>query len=282
MQMRFSPLFSGSNGNSIYVEMGDARILIDAGVSGSRIVNALLTHGVTPDMLDGILLTHEHSDHVSGAGILSRKYDIPLYATRGTWALMAGKLGKVSPSNIRELRAFEDFYIGRMGITPFPLPHDAAEPVGYCVAWGGRRVAVATDIGTLRGEWLEAVTRCDLVLLESNHDVNMLKAGRYPYDLKRRILGSHGHLSNEDAGRAAVRLAESGVGHIVLGHLSGENNFPQLALRAVSDALEAEGFRPGLDIGLDVAKRNEPGGVYTLSAEDSRFSRTEGQPFAWF
>ncbi len=282
MQMRFSPLFSGSNGNAIYVEMGDARVLIDAGVSGTRVVNALKTQGVTPEMLDGILITHEHSDHVQGAGILSRKYDIPLYATRGTWAAMADKLGRVSPSNVREVRALEDFYIGRLSVMPFRLPHDAAEPVGYCMSTFGRRVAVATDIGHLKGEWLEAVTKCDLVLLESNHDVGMLKAGRYPYELKRRILGSHGHLSNEDAARAAVKLAESGVGHIVLGHLSGENNFPELALRTVHDALEAEGIRPGVDIGLDVARRNEPNGVYTLPAEGSRFARTEGMPFVWF
>ncbi len=282
MQYRFAPLFSGSNGNAILVEMGDARILIDAGVSGSRIVAALETQGVTPGMIDGILITHEHSDHVQGAGILSRKYDIPLYATRGTWEAMAGRMGRLSPSNVRELRAFQDFYIGRISVMPFPLPHDAAEPVGYCVACGGRRVAVATDIGHLKGEWIEAVSRCDLVLLESNHDVDMLKAGRYPYELKRRILGNFGHLSNETAGRAAVKLAESGVGQIVLGHLSGENNFPELALRTVHDALEAEGIRPGVDIGLDVAMRNEPNGVYTLEPEGSRFARTEGNPFVWF
>jgi phosphoribosyl 1,2-cyclic phosphodiesterase len=136
-----------------------------------------------PGTLDGILITHEHSDHVQGAGVLSRKYDIPLYATRGTWEAVAGRMGRLSSSNVRELRAFEDFYIGRVSVMPFSLPHDAAEPVGYCVASGGRRVAVATDIGHLKGEWLEAVKRCDLVLLESNHDVNMLKAGRYPYEL---------------------------------------------------------------------------------------------------
>ena len=282
MQYRFSPLFSGSNGNAILVEMDDARILIDAGVSGSRIVHALETLGVTPGMIDGILITHEHSDHVQGACILSRKYDIPLYATRGTWAAMAGRMGKLSPSNIRDLRAFQDFYIGRASVMPFTIPHDAAEPVGYCVACGGRRVAVATDIGHVKGDWLEAVSGCDLVLLESNHDVNMLKAGRYPYELKRRILGNFGHLSNETAAGVAVKLAKSGVGHIVLGHLSGENNIPVLALRTVHDALMAEGFQPGVDIGLDVAKRNEPNGVYTLEPEASRFARTEGEPFVWF
>ncbi len=282
MQMRFSPLFSGSNGNAIYVEMGDARVLIDAGVSGSRIVHALETLGVLPGMLDAILLTHEHSDHVQGAGILSRKYDIPLYATRGTWMAIAARMGKLSPSNVRELRAFEDFYVGDIGIMPFALPHDASEPVGYSVSSGGTRVAVATDIGHLKGEWLEAVSGCDLVLLESNHDVDMLKAGRYPYELKRRILGNHGHLSNVDAGRAAVKLAGSGVRQIVLGHLSGENNFPELALRTVHDALEAEGFQPGVDVGLDVARRDAPNGVYALKPEGSQFARSEGTPFVWF
>ena len=282
MQMRFSPLFSGSNGNALYVEMGDARILIDAGVSGTRIVRALETLGVLPGMLDAILLTHEHSDHVQGAGILSRKFDIPLYATRGTWMAIADRMGRLSPSNVRELRAFEDFYVGDIGVMPFALPHDASEPVGYSVSCGGTRVAVATDIGHLKGEWLEAVSGCDLVLLESNHDVDMLKAGRYPYELKRRILGNRGHLSNVDAGRAAVKLAKSGVRQIVLGHLSGENNFPELALRTVHDALEAEGFQPGIDVGLDVAKRDAPNGVYALEPEGSRFARSEGTPFVWF
>jgi len=282
MQIRFAPLFSGSNGNSILVEMGDTHVLIDAGVSGSRIVEALKTLGVAPGEISGILLTHEHSDHVQGAGILSRKYDIPLYATRGTWALIRERMGRLSPSNIRELRAFQDFYIGDACVMPFPLPHDAAEPVGYSVSCSGRRVAVATDIGHIKGDWLEAVTGCDLVLLESNHDVGMLKAGRYPYELKRRILGNFGHLSNDSAGQAAVKLAESGVGQIVLGHLSGENNFPELALRTVWDELEREGFRLGVDVKLDVARRDAPNGVYTLSAEDSRFARSEGEPFVWF
>jgi len=282
MQYRFSPLFSGSNGNAIFVEMDGTRLLIDAGVSASRIVAALAAQGVDPGTIDGILITHEHSDHTSGAGILSRKFGIPLYATRGTWAELAGKLGRVACANVRELCAHQDFYIGRVSVMPFPLPHDAAEPVGYCVSCGARRVAVATDIGALRSDWLEAVAGSDLVLLESNHDVGMLKVCRYPYELKRRILGARGHLSNEDAGRAAIKLCESGVGHIVLGHLSGENNFPELALRTVGDALRSAGIEPGVDVGLDVARRSERGGLYLLSPEGQRFARTEGQPLVWF
>lgn len=282
MEYRFSPLFSGSNGNSIYIEMDGARVLIDAGVSASRIAGALRALDVAPESLDAILITHEHTDHTGGAGVMSRKFGVPLYATRGTWQAMACKIGRVAPSNVRELTPFEDFYIGRASIMPFDLPHDAAQPVGYCIASGGCRLAVATDIGALRGDWIEAVSQCDLVLLESNHDVDMLKAGRYPYALKRRILGGKGHLSNEDAGRAAVRLAKAGVGHIVLGHLSGENNFPQLALRTVSDALLAAGIEPGRDIGLDVASRSESNGLYVLEPAARRFERTGREAFAWF
>ena len=177
----------------------------------------------------------------------------------------------------------QDFYIGPVNITPFAIPHDAAEPVGYAFTGSGVKVAIATDIGHLSERWLTHLTGCDLVLLESNHDVNMLKAGRYPYELKRRILGARGHLSNEDAGRAATRLYASGVKHIILGHLSGENNYPELAWRTVADVLEAEGICPGGDVGLDIARRDALSGVYRLTIGESKESqRSEASLFTAF
>lgn len=269
MRLEFAPLFSGSSGNAGYVRMGDTRILVDAGLSGQRLARELSKISVDPSSIDALLITHEHSDHVQGAGIMSRRYDLPIYATAGTWREMAGKIGCVDPRNRRVIGADEDFYLGRVNVTPFAIPHDAAEPVGYTFEGLGMKMAIATDLGHLSDRWLSPLAGCDLVLLESNHDVDMLKAGRYPYELKRRILGARGHLSNEDAGRAAVSLCRMGVKHIILGHLSGENNFPELAWRTVADALEAEGIRPGDDVGLDVARRDALSALYALKREDA-------------
>ena len=269
MQLDFAPLFSGSGGNAIYVRMDETRILVDAGLSGSRIAGEMEKLDVEPGQLDALLVTHEHSDHVAGAGILSRRYDLPIYATQGTWSAMHSRLGKIKPANRRVIMPGQDFYIGRVNVTPFEIPHDAQEPVGYAFEGYGIKAAIATDLGHLSERWLARLADCDLLLLESNHDIEMLKVGRYPYPLKRRILGMRGHLSNEDAGRAAVMLYQRGVKHIILGHLSGENNFPELAYRTVADALLREGIQPGKMIGLEVARRDCLSAVYRFSNEKS-------------
>ena len=259
--MDFAPLFSGSSGNATYVRIDDTRLLVDAGLSGARIAAELQKMDVEPGMLDALLVTHEHADHIAGIGVLSRRYHLPVYATQGTWEAMEGKVGRVDPCNRRVIPAGQDFYLNQVGVTPFPIPHDAAEPVGYAFTARGVKVAVATDLGHLSDSWMDQLTGCDLLLLESNHDVEMLKAGRYPYDLKRRILGRRGHLSNEDAGRAAVELVARGVKRILLGHLSRENNFPELAYRTVLQQLEDAGQQPSA---LEVARRDCLTGVYHL------------------
>lgn len=264
MELLLSPLFSGSSGNAVYVGAGRTGILVDAGVSCARVVAEMKASGIDPAALSGILITHEHSDHVAGAGILSRKFDLPIYATEGTWNAMAEKLGAVSAKNIRVIESGQDFYIGDLDISPFPLPHDAADPCGYAFTCGRLRAAIATDIGCLREGWLKAVSGCELVLLESNYDPGMLKAGRYPYALKTRILGTKGHLSNEDAGRAACRLVESGVRSLILGHLSRENNFPELALETVRLALTDAGVKVGTDAELTVASRDHASGMFAV------------------
>ncbi|MEG2860158.1 MAG: MBL fold metallo-hydrolase [Clostridia bacterium] len=264
--MEFAPLFSGSSGNAIYVRANETRLLVDAGLSGNRMQQELEKLDVEPGQLDALLITHEHADHVAGAGIFSRRYDLPVYATEGTWQAMSGKLGRIAPKHRCVIVPGQDFYVGDMNVLPFPIPHDAAQPVGFSFSAGGLKAAIATDIGHICETWLGELAGSDLVLLESNHDVEMLKAGRYPYALKRRILGDRGHLSNEDAGRAAVCLAERGVKHIILGHLSGENNFPALALQAVCYALDAAGLTPGEALGLDVARRDGLSGRYCLSS----------------
>lgn len=204
-------------------------MLIDAGVSCARIVAELRKIGISPAQLSGVLVTHEHIDHIRGVGVLSRKYDLPVFATEGTWAAMEDKLGGVAMKNMRVLEPMEDFYLGGMNITAFDIPHDAAQPVGYSIALGGARLSVATDIGCVRDSWMNAVAGSDAVVLESNYDPDMLRAGPYPYALKQRILGRRGHLANDDAGRAAVALVRHGARRIILGHLSKENNFPALA-----------------------------------------------------
>ena len=267
MELRFSPLFSGSSGNSTYVGCDDAHILVDAGLSGTRIIQEMKVMGIDPARLSAILVTHEHSDHIKGIGILCRKYDIPVYATQGTWQEMLRKIGSVSERNIRVIEPGQDFFIGSIDVTPFATPHDAAQPVGYTFALGGARLAVATDLGSVREGWVKAVMGCDAVILESNYDPDMLHAGPYPYELKKRISGRHGHLSNDDAGETAVELVRHGTRQIILGHLSKENNFPELALRSTELILRQAGIAPYEDVQLFVASRDGNSGMFSISSE---------------
>lgn len=264
MNLTFAPLFSGSSGNALYVGAGETHILVDAGVSAIRLTEQMHRAGQDPNRLNALLVTHEHSDHVSGVGVMSRKFNLPIYATEGTWRSMRHRLGALSASNIRVVRAGLDFYIGRVNVMPFEIPHDAAEPVGYSFTIGGLKCAVATDIGCIKDGWLDEVSGADVLLLEANHDVDMLRAGRYPYDLKKRILSRRGHLSNEDCGKACAMLHERGVRHIILGHLSAENNVPELAMLTVENALREVGIQPGAMMGLSVARKTELSGVFSL------------------
>ena len=267
--MYFCPLYSGSSGNVLFCQYGNTRLLIDAGKTGKCISDALKQIGVEMDTISGVLITHEHSDHIAGAGVLARKYQLPVYATRETWAAMEGKIGKMPAGLRREIDAGRDFLLGDIGVEPFPIPHDAADPVGYRL-WGGNiSVSTATDLGCFTDEVYARVAGSTLVLLESNHDPDLLRANpRYSAALKARILGNYGHLSNEACSAALLRLIAAGTGHVILGHLSGENNTPSLARRTSSAALEREGIRPGSDVQLQVALRDEIGDVYILKEKE--------------
>ena len=267
MEMRFSPLFSGSSGNATYVGCDDASILVDAGLSGTRVIQELKRVGIDPSKLDAILVTHEHSDHIKGIGILSRKFDLPVYASEGTWRAMMGKIGNVQEKNIRVFEPEQDFFIGPIDVTPFSTPHDAAQPVGYTFEVSGAKLAIATDLGCVRDGWLNHVLGSDAVLLESNYDPDMLKAGPYPYELKKRIMSRHGHLSNDDAGAVAVELVRSGTRQIILGHLSKENNFPELAMRSCELTLQMAGIVPHEDVQLYIARRDGTTGMFSISAQ---------------
>lgn len=259
--MRFIPLFSGSSGNSSYIEAGGVRLLIDAGLTGKLVTEALYSVGIRPEALNGILVTHDHVDHTKGVGILSRKYNLPVYANEGTFRAMTPIVKDLDFKNVRLFRTGEDFYIGDLNITPFKTPHDAAESVGFCFAHQGKKLCYMTDIGCFRESMFGEAAGAQLVFIEANHDVEMLKNGPYPYHLKQRILSESGHLSNENCGKALVRLYGTGVRYAVLGHLSKENNTEEAAFSAVSGALEKAGIS---DMHVIVAKRDRITGIFEI------------------
>ena len=262
--MKLCSLYSGSSGNSIFIATETTKLLSDAGLSGKKIIEALGSIGEKPSDLDAILISHEHSDHIKGAGILSRKFNLPVYASEGTWRAMEQMVGPILECNKICFSSYAPFKIGDIVVTPFPIPHDASEPVGYSYSAGGRKITVATDIGHINLNLLSCFEDSDLLLLESNHDLEMLKVGPYPWNLKKRIAGNHGHLSNEAAGEVIAYMAEKGTKRFLLGHLSKDNNFPELAYQTVCNALCEKSLQAGTDIMLDVVLRDRVGKVIEL------------------
>lgn len=257
--MVFCSLYSGSSGNSMFIASERAKILIDAGLPGKKIDAALQEINENPNDLNGIFITHEHSDHIKGVGVLSRKYDIPIYANADTWSAMEQSIGKIKEHNIKIIDKRSITEIEDMNIKAFNIPHDAASPMGYTVTDGLKSVSVATDFGTFTKEIYDNIKESEVILLESNHDVNMLKFGPYPYPLKRRILSEIGHLSNEDCGSAIVELAKCGLNkQVILGHLSNTNNQPDLAYKTVLNVLTENGIKVKEDIILTMANRHNP------------------------
>lgn len=260
--MKLCPLCSGSSGNATYIEAGNARLLIDAGLSCKRITELLERVGVDPRTLSAILITHEHIDHVRGVNILSKKHDIPVYANADTWSVLKAPLRDVAAKNVCVFESDRDFYLAGARILPFSVPHDAVHCVGFTVSAQGHKVGVCTDLGHVDARILSILSGCDLLLFEANHDVDMLMAGSYPYLLKKRILSGNGHMNNDDCGRALVKLHETGVKNVILGHLSQENNYPALAMIAVRSVLEEAGIAN--DMQIAVAAREEPTGVFEI------------------
>ena len=246
-------LRSGSRGNASLVSGGNTKLLVDCGVSGKSVTSALADVDVYPEDISAIAVTHEHIDHIAGIGVMMRRYHIPVWANAATWTAMENQVGKIDKSLVNIFDNDSSFEIGEIGVKPFSIPHDAADPVGYSFMCGDEKVAVATDIGELKKDLFEAIRGSKTVLLESNHDVNMLEIGKYPPQLKRRIRGKLGHLSNDDAGRAAEFLVRLGTERIILGHLSEENNYPELARQTVICVLNHAGIKCGRDVLLGVA-----------------------------
>ncbi|MCI8362204.1 MAG: MBL fold metallo-hydrolase [Clostridia bacterium] len=233
---KFCSLYSGSSGNSSLIQTENTKILVDVGESAKKIADALNSINIEPTQIDAILITHEHSDHTKGISTFSKKYNIPVYANKETWNSLKQHKEKLTEENIKYF-TFNKFNIGDLSIVPFSIPHDAANPCGFNVYHKDKKISIATDIGHMTNEIVENLTNSNFVLLESNYDLNILKCSRYPYPLKQRISGPNGHLSNDVAGKTISYLAKNGLNTVMLGHLSKENNFPELAYKTVVEHL---------------------------------------------
>lgn len=266
--MRLCSIASGSSGNCIYVGSEATHLLVDVGISGKRTEQGLNSLGVTGKDLDGILITHEHADHISGLGVMARKYEIPIYATKGTIAAIrnTGSLGKIDEFLFHEIREDEKLVIKDLTVNPMKISHDAAQPVAYRIGYGNQKVGICTDLGVYNDYTVECLKGMDALLIEANHDVNMLQVGPYPYPLKQRILGDKGHLSNENSGKLLSRILHDKLQTIILGHLSKDNNLPELAYEAVRMEITM-GDNPynANDFQLMVAKRSEVSPVINIA-----------------
>ncbi len=257
--MKLCSIASGSSGNCIFVGTNETSLLVDAGISKKRIVEGLLQIGVCPSSVKGILVTHEHSDHIKGLGVMSRQYKIPIFGTRET----IEEIKKISSLGVIEEELFhiiepdESFVLGDIEVNPFSSFHDAKNPVCYTFCQEEHKVGVATDLGTYDDYIVENLKGCEILLLEANHDVNMLQVGSYPYALKRRVLGDLGHLSNDSSGKLLTRLVHKELKYILLGHLSKENNYPELAYETVKYELEKQGVLEKFDFHLEIARRDK-------------------------
>lgn len=258
--MRMCSIASGSSGNCIYAGSDSTHLLIDTGISGKRTESGLRELDLSIGDIDGIFITHEHVDHIHGLGVLSRKYQIPIYCTAGTkrGILADRRIGYVDEELIQVIRPDQKYVVKDMVITPIRISHDAADPVGYKISHGKLKGAVVTDLGVYNDYIVEHLKGMDILFLEANHDVNMLQVGPYPYPLKQRILGERGHLSNEASGKLLCRILHDNLKAIVLSHLSKENNLPELAYETVrAEVTMSELPYKGGDFPLYVAKRSE-------------------------
>ena len=259
--MKLLSIASGSSGNCIYVGNENTHLLFDAGISGKRIEAGLNTIGLSAANLDGIFVTHEHIDHISGLGVIARRYGIPIYATKGTMdgILNTKSVGKIDPELLHVIDKEQIVEIGNLVVDPMPISHDALEPVAYRIYSEDKRIGIITDLGYYTDDIVDGLQDMDALFVEANHDENMLQVGPYPYMLKQRILGKRGHLSNETSGRLLSKLLSDRLKYIVLGHLSNENNLPELAFEAVRLEITMSDNRyRAEDFQIMVAKRSEP------------------------
>ena len=265
--MRLCSIASGSSGNCIYVGSDHTHLLVDTGISKKKIDAGLKELEIKGEELDGILITHEHSDHIQGLGVFSRTYEVPIYATPGTIEGIENyaPLGKMPEGLLHPIHTDESFMLGDIMIDPFRISHDAREPSGYRMNCGGKAVAVATDLGIYDDYTVEKLKDLDAVLLEANHDIHMLEVGSYPYYLKRRVMGDKGHLSNELSGRLLCDILHDNLIHILLGHLSKENNYAKLAYETVKlEVTLSDCAYKGEELNMAVARRDMISEIITV------------------
>lgn len=258
--MRLCSLYSGSSGNCIFVGSENANLLIDVGVSTKKVVEALHSIDVKPEEIDGILITHEHSDHIGGLGVFLRKYNIPVFGTSKTLDAVSQykSLGKVDLSLFNSIRPEESFLINDTYVKAISTWHDAVDPVCYTVTDGNKKISVATDLGDFDSHIVDSLKGADAMLIEANHDIRMLEVGPYPFHLKQRIKGKYGHLSNERGGQLVRELLNEHIKGIYLGHLSKENNYPDLAFEAVKGELLGNPYSNDCrDFNIMVANRSK-------------------------
>ena len=253
--LNFCSLYSGSSGNSLFVETQNTKLLVDAGVSCKKIENALQDIKVDPSSIDGILITHEHTDHVQGLGTLSRKFDLPVFVNQETLDAMPKQKDKIPDKNIKTFKISDKFEIGDLLIDPFSIPHDAANPCGFNIYKDDKKISIATDIGHMTNNILKSLEGSLFLMLEANYDPEVLRCSSYPFSLKSRIAGPTGHLPNEMAGKTISYLLQSGLKSAMLGHLSKQSNFPELAYQTVLDELISNNYDEN-SLTLAVAKRD--------------------------
>lgn len=241
MSLRFSVLSSGSTGNATVIQNDDATVMIDVGLSCKRTEQLLEEQGLSGKQIDAIFVTHEHSDHIKGLGAFARKFDLPIYANEKTWAALEKHVGNIAEENRIVMQTGEARDFGDLRVESFGISHDAAEPVAYRFFEGETKLAVATDLGYMSDKVRDAIADSDVLVMESNHDVEMLRVGRYPWNIKRRILSDLGHLSNEAAGEALCEVVTGNTRRTYLAHLSLDHNMQDLARLTVQDVMESKG-----------------------------------------
>ena len=261
---RFCSLYSGSSGNSLLVQTSNTKILIDAGESSKKISTALSNLEIEPSSIDAILITHEHFDHIKGLGTFSKKYNVPVFANNKTWDAILKQTDKIEEKNINKFTIEENFEIGDLKIHPFKIPHDAVNPCGFNIIHNNEKISIATDIGHMTSNIAHKLEDSSFVLLEANYDPEILKCSPYPYLLKQRIAGPNGHLPNLEAAKTISFLMNSGLKEVSLGHLSKENNFPELAYKTVVNEL-IDNKKDCDKIKISVANRNCPSNIIDIA-----------------
>lgn len=268
--MKICTLSSGSSGNAIYIESENSKILLDCGLTGKLTELLLKNIGVNPNELNAIFVTHEHIDHIKGVGVMSRKYDLPVIANEKTWLAMRNKIGKIDQKNINVFKSNTFFTFRDLDVQNISTYHDAVDPVFFIFYQSNQKISILTDTGVVSQVIVDAVRNSDVIVLESNHDISMLENGPYPIDLKYRIKGDHGHLSNDTSAEIMKNIVNAKGESIVLGHLSTTNNTEIIAYNNMKENLESIGINVDKDINLTVAKEYQESKIIDLGGNYRR------------